>query len=120
MLDKLREMVQGKVVARVVVVELETGDHACYDLRPGSYVLLETGVSGRLDRLTRSRAVRRALDKTRGHLGDAIEKLDVAAQSNRALEVTLMRQAEILAAVLEAHTLQEAKARAMWAQNPVM
>jgi len=120
MLERLLEAVRGEPTARVVVVHLSTGKHECYDLRPGSFLLLEGKGEGALDRLTGRAALRRSLEKSVEAIDEQVRRLDVAVQSNRELTDTVHRQAAVLAAVFEARTLAEAKARALWAQNPVM
>ena len=115
----LWDTVRPPPLSRVVVVELSTGEHACYDLRPGSNLLLRASEAGRLDRLTGKRALAarvEQLETTLVALGD-----DVTFERSRAgaLESRMRSMQGALAGVTSARTLQEAKARVLFVENPV-
>jgi hypothetical protein len=108
----------GKPEARVLVIDLRSGDHTCYDMRSGSYVVVELeGEEAPLMRLSGRAALRRTISRLRRELAESRAGLEVELLATRAI---VDRQRQVLAAVLEASTLEEAKARALWAANPVV
>lgn len=103
--------------ARVVVVHLATGEHDCYDLRPGSQLHLTIAGDGRFESVTGKRALRARVGQLERALEDAASELRARVRALGEAETRLQRAQGVLAAVASARTLEEAKARVLWSES---